>query len=39
MPLNLNIERVRTLRGDFDFKALFIEELGWDRYRTELDSS
>jgi len=37
MPLNLT--RIRTLLHGFDFKALFIEELGWDRYKTELDVS
>ena len=37
MPLNL--EHTRTLLQAFDFKALFIEELGWDRFKTELDVS
>jgi len=37
MPLNL--ELTRTLLRSFDFKTLFIEELGWDRYKTELDVS
>lgn len=37
MPLNL--EHTRTLLQSFDLKALFIEELGWDRYKTELDVS
>ena len=34
MPLNL--KRTRTLLLGFDFKALFIEELGWDRYTSIL---
>ena len=37
MPLNL--EKTRTLLHVLDFKTLFIEELGWDRYKTELDVS
>jgi len=37
MPLNL--ERTRKLLQSLDFKTLFIEELGWDRYKTELDVS
>ena len=37
MPLNL--ERTRKLLQSFDFKTLFIEELGWDQYKTELDVS
>ena len=37
MPLNL--EHTRTLLQAFDFKTLFIEELGWDRYKTDLDVS
>jgi len=35
MPLN--IKRVRTLLQNFDFKTLFVEELGWDHYTTILD--
>jgi hypothetical protein len=37
MPLNLEI--TRTLLHGFDFNTLFIEELGWDRYKAELDVS
>lgn len=37
MPMNL--ERTRKLLQSFDFKTLFIEELGWDQYKTELDVS
>jgi len=37
MPLNL--EQTRKLLQSFDFKALFVEELGWDRYATTLDVS
>lgn len=37
MPLNF--EHTRTLLQAFDFKTLFIEELGWDRYKTDLDVS
>ncbi|MBW2663709.1 MAG: Eco57I restriction-modification methylase domain-containing protein, partial [Deltaproteobacteria bacterium] len=35
MPLN--IKRVRTLLRNFDFKTLFVEELGWDHYTSILD--
>jgi hypothetical protein len=35
MPLNL--ERTRRLLRNFDFKTLFIEELGWDHYTSILD--
>lgn len=34
-----NLERTRALLQGFDFKTLFIEELGWDRYTTTLDIS
>ena len=34
-----NLERTRALLQGFDFKTLFIEELGWDRYTTTLDVS
>ena len=37
MPLN--IERARTLLRNFGFKTLFVEELGWNRYKAELDVS
>ncbi|MBW2116246.1 MAG: hypothetical protein JRH04_15835 [Deltaproteobacteria bacterium] len=37
MPLNLT--RTRTLLHGFDFNTLFIEELGWDRYKAEFDVS
>ena len=37
MPLKF--EHTRALLQSFDFKALFIEELGWDRYTTTLDVS
>ncbi|MFL6284431.1 MAG: Eco57I restriction-modification methylase domain-containing protein [Pyrinomonadaceae bacterium] len=33
MPVN-NL-RVRQLIRDFDFKRLFVEELGWDRFRAQ----
>jgi len=35
MPLNL--ERTRRLLRKFDFKTLFVEELGWDHYTSTLD--
>ncbi|MEA2040018.1 MAG: hypothetical protein U9N82_09340 [Thermodesulfobacteriota bacterium] len=35
MPFNL--ERTRRLLRSFDFKTLFIEELGWDHYTSTLD--
>jgi hypothetical protein len=35
MPLNL--ERTRRLLRGFDFKTLFLEELGWDHYTSILD--
>jgi hypothetical protein len=35
MPLDTT--RVRQLLRDFDFRKLFIEELGWDRYAGHLD--
>ncbi len=35
MPLN--IKRIRTLLQNSDFKTLFVEELGWNRYKAELD--
>lgn len=35
MPLNL--ERTRRLLQKFDFKTLFVEELGWDHYTSILD--
>ena len=35
MPLNL--ERTRRLLRGFDFKTLFVEELGWDHYISTLD--
>ncbi len=35
MPLNL--EQTRRLLREFDFKTLFVEELGWDHYTTTLD--
>ena len=37
--MSLNFERTRALLQSLDFKALFIEELGWDRYTTTLDVS
>lgn len=37
MPLNL--DRTRTLLQNFDFKTLFIEELGWDRHDAFLEVS
>jgi methylase of polypeptide subunit release factors len=35
MPLNVN--RVRQLLKEFDFSALFREELGWDTHNTPLE--
>ena len=32
----LNMARARKLLQQYDFENLFIEELGWDRYREEL---
>ena len=34
MPLNVN--RVRQLLKEFDFSALFREELGWDTHNAPL---
>ena len=28
----INRKRIRQCLSDFDFKTLFIEELGWDRF-------
>jgi len=36
MP-KLNIENTRDLLQRFDFKTLFVEELGWDRHHATLD--
>jgi len=33
---SLNMARARKLLQQYDFENLFIEELGWDRYREEL---
>ena len=35
MPLNIN--RVRQLLKEFDFPALFLEELGWDTHNAPLE--
>lgn len=35
----LNNPRIRALLQNFDFKTLFIEELGWDSHTTTLDAS
>jgi hypothetical protein len=35
----VNTERTRAMIQGLDFKTLFIEELGWDRYTTTLDVS
>src|SRR2546428_13349706 len=35
MPLN--VARTRQLLSGFDFKTLFIEELGWDSHHASLD--
>ena len=32
----LNMDRARKLVQQFDFANLFIEELGWDRYREQM---
>lgn len=34
--MTLNLKRTRELLQSFDFKTLFIEELGWDHYKTQL---
>ena len=34
---NLNIARTRDILRQFDFKTLFIEELGWDLHKASLD--
>ena len=33
----MNVARARQLLRNVDFRALFIEELGWDRYNTPLE--
>jgi hypothetical protein len=33
----LNVSRVRQLLRNFDFTTLFIDELGWDHYKTKLN--
>ena len=33
----MNVARARQLLRDFDFRALFIEELGWDRHSAPLE--
>src|ERR1043166_347216 len=33
----LDSSRCRSYLRDFDFRSLFVEELGWDRYATTLD--
>ncbi len=33
----LDTARVRHYLKEFDFESLFIEELGWDNYSTNLD--
>ena len=35
--MTLNGSRSRQYVKDFNFKPLFIEELGWDRYSSKLD--
>ncbi len=35
----LDITQARHCLGDFDFRTLFVEELGWDRYSAELPIS
>jgi Eco57I restriction endonuclease. len=35
----INLDRTRTLLQNFDFKTLFIEELGWDRHDATLEIS
>ncbi|MBI5675311.1 MAG: Eco57I restriction-modification methylase domain-containing protein [Nitrospirae bacterium] len=37
--MNLDIARVRNLLQEFDFKTIFIEELGWDHYDKKLEIS
>jgi hypothetical protein len=36
MAVAVERERIRTCLKDFDFQRLFVEELGWDRYRAVL---
>jgi hypothetical protein len=35
--VSLNLTRARRLLRDFDFRSLFIEELGWDKYQVPLE--
>jgi len=35
--MSINTARARQLLRNFDLRALFIEELGWDRYNTPLE--
>ena len=37
--MTLNINRIRELISSFDFKKLFIEELGWDHHNAKLNIS
>ena len=33
----IDIKNTRNHLKDFDFKTLFIEELGWDHFNTQID--
>ena len=35
--MSLNAPKIRQLLKDFDFATLFIDELGWDHHKAELD--
>jgi hypothetical protein len=35
--MEVDFTRVRRCLREFDFKSLFIEELGWDQYAAKLD--
>lgn len=35
--MRFNVENVRNYLRNFDFKKLFIEELGWDNYDNSLN--
>src|SRR4051812_7128597 len=36
MPVPFNTERARRCLKEFDFRTLFVHELGWDRHSTNL---
>ena len=37
MTMELNADRLRQLIREFDFRRLFLEELGWDSHHAALE--